>query len=315
MSYRSFFSPIRPVSVLWLCMAAVMWPAAAPAQGPTPLTQIETFDMERLEVGRVTVLYSAGHDESESAALESGARRIAARFRQAGDFFAGALGGDFRFTLALLSPRDWNRVGGGQHALPWSSQPDRLVVVPVRMDMGLLVQGARDSTDARKVVDIIGFHQLGHVVAAAHLHPAGFREARPPVRWFDELLASYLGHWYMRENEPELADFEERLAEDVVAGTEPRFTSLEQFDQYHDGFLTSPQGANTLGWYLNAFNLEAAELYDDHGPEFIREVRTALPWDRLELWTTEMLLEELEELSPGFLAWEDYMASITRRRY
>lgn len=302
--------------LLGLCGVAALAgfrPAPVRAQGPSALTRLENFDgVERIEVGRAEVFYSASPSDPEAVAAD--VRSLAARFEDAADFFAARLGGDFRYTLALLSPRHWNRLRGGVHALPWSDQSDRLVVVPVRTDMSLLLQSGQDTARARRVVDIISYHQLGHVVTAAFFHPAGFR-GQTPVRWFDEVLASYLAHWYMEENQPELADFVEDLAMDVTRRTEPRFSSLAQYDAYHDGYLTSPQGANTLGWYQNAFNLRAAELYDRYGPAFIAGARKELPWVRLEVWTTDLVLEELTEFAPGFHAWADEMAERTRRRY
>lgn len=296
-----------------LVLAAWPWPQLpAAAQSSSTLHRIEALDVERIEVGRTTVLYSAGPEDP--AELEAGARRVAAKFEEAAAFFAEQLDLDLRYTVALLSPRHWTRVGDARHALPWASEADRLVVVPVRSDMALLLPSGRDTARARPVLDIISYHQLGHVVAAAYLHPAGFR-GPPPVRWFSELLASYMGHWYMRENRPDLADFAEELAYDVTGRTEPRFSSLAQYDAYHDGYLTSPWGANTLGWYQNAFNLWAAELYDDFGGAFIRQVREELPWVRLEAWTTASLLEELEAIVPGFGNWAREMAEASAPGY
>jgi hypothetical protein len=291
------------------------WPgpgSSVAAQSASPLARIEAMEVGRVEVGRATVLYSLGAEDP--AELEASARRLAGKFEDAATFFAGQLELDFSYTVALLSPRHWTRVGDPRHALPWSSEEDRLVVVPVRSDMALLLPSGRDTARARPVLDIISYHQLGHVVAAAYLHPTGFH-GPPPVRWFSELLASYLGHWYMRETRPDLADFSEELAYDVTGETEPRFSSLHQYDAYHDVFLTSPQGANTRGWYQNAFNLWAAELYDDFGGAFIRRVREELPWVRLETWTTASLLDELEAIVPGFGNWAREMAAASAPGY
>lgn len=277
-----------------------------------PLARISELDTERLEAGRVTVLYSS-HRGQDRSAVEASARRIAGEFVDAADFFAELLGGDVRFTLALLSPGDWHAVGG-QYPIPWHSQADRLVAVPVRADLSLMLPAGSDSIRVRQVQEIVRLHQLGHVVTAIRFQPQGFR-APPPVRWFDELLASYLAHTYMRARRPKLADFAEELAREVVRGTEPRFSSLAQHDAYHDAYLSAPHGANNLGWYHNAFNLRAAELYDWHGPELLKRMRAELPWARIESWTGEELLELLERLSPGFLEWSEEMASFTRRRY
>ncbi|MEJ2502438.1 MAG: hypothetical protein P8177_03840 [Gemmatimonadota bacterium] len=293
-------------------LTALQAAAPAAAQRADPLSRIRSLDVDRVDVGRVTVLYSAhdGEQGPETAAV----LEAAAPLRDAADFFAERLGGDFRLTLALLSPRDWGRVGGAVHALPWHSQPDRLVVLPVRADLGLMLSGP-DSTRARRVLEVVSLHQLGHVVTAAYYYPGGFREPDPPVRWFDELMASYLSYAYLQEHDPDLAEFMIDLAWDVTRTTEPRFSTLGQYDAFHSSFLSAPQGANTKGWYHNAFNLRAAELYRKHGDGLMDSLRTELPWDRVESWTTEELLELLEPISRGFLAWSEEMASATRRRY
>lgn len=296
-----------------IVLAALQGTAPAVAQQSGPLSRIRDLDVARVEAGRATVVYSAyaGRDE---AADEAVALRAAEPLCAAADFFAERLGGDFRFTLALLSPRDWGRAGGPLHPLPWHSQPDRLVVIPVRADLGPM--GSRPAGDRdRRVLDVVSVHQLGHIVTAVYFQPADFREPAPPVRWFDELLASYLAYAYVVESDRELADFMEDYAQDAMLGSVPRFSGLAQYDAFHDAYLSSPQGSSNMNWYHNAFNLRAAELYRRHGLDLIDRFRTGLPWKRLESWTTEELLELLEELSPGFLAWSEEMAEVTGRRY
>ena len=300
--------------VAGLMVGPVLGAVPAAGQAGSPLDRILALEVEVIEVGRVHVIYSS-HPETDPDEGEAAARKAAAPFVDAADYFAGELARDFRFALALLSPRDWHRVQAGRHAIPWSWQPDRLVVLPVRSDIGLLQQGGQDSARAGRVLQVVALHQLGHVVAAAYYHPHDYRAPHPPVRWFDELLASYLAHAYMAERAPELAEFAEEVALDVVATTEPRFSSLAQYDRYYDGFLSSPGGATNLGWYQNAFNLRATRLYDRHGAELMTRLREALPWDRLESWTTEELLEELGDVAPGLQAWAADLEAISRSRY
>ena len=309
------FLPGRALAPGLAALALVLAPATTgvAAQTHGPLSRIEAFEVERLELGPLTVLYSSDDAQGDAAARRAAARRAVRLFEAAGNFFAERLGRPIPFTVALLGPRDWNRVGAGRHAIPWSSSADRLVLVPVRTDLSVLLQGGQDTVRARRILDVINLHELGHVVAATTLHPPGISDDRPPVRWFDELVASFLAHAYMADRDPALAAFTVKLAEDVVARTEPRFTSLPQLDEYWDGYLTAPHGANTLGWYQNAFNLKAAELHREHGLELIEHIRRRLPWVRYELWTTESALAELEKISPGFLYWAEEMASRARR--
>ncbi|MDX1673942.1 MAG: hypothetical protein R3314_03975 [Longimicrobiales bacterium] len=298
----------RYVPSFLLLAALVASPLAG--QASSPLDRILDLDVDRVEVGRVDVVYSA-HQDADSVTTAVAARAAAGPFADAAGYFAQELGGDLQVTLALLSPRDWHRVRAGMHAIPWSWQPSRLVVLPVRSDLGLLQQGGQDSARAGRVLEVVGLHQLGHVVAAAYYHPYDYRAPHPPVRWFDELLASYLSHAYMRARRPGLAEFVEELALDVVMTAEPRFSSLSQYDRYYDGYLSSPSGATNLGWYQNAFNLQAVRLYDRYGPELMHRLRDELPWDRIEGWTTDELLDALQEIAPGFASWAEEMAAYT----
>lgn len=285
----------------------------AAAQQPGPLSKIRDLAVARVEAGRATVFFSV-HDDRGGAPGEAAALRMAEPLRAAADFFAERLDGDFHFNLALLSPRDWGRAGGPPYPLPWHSQPDRLVVLPVRADISLMAGGS-DSARSRRILDVVSVHQLGHIVTAVYFQPAGFRAPEPPVRWFDELLASYLAYTYLKEHDPELADFMEDYAREVTLGTEPRFSSLAHYDAFRETYLSSTQGATNLNWYHNAFNLRAAQLYRRHGPDLMHRLRSELPWRRIETWTTTELLELLDELSPGFLAWAEEMAERTQRRY
>lgn len=297
------------LAVLPLLLAGA--PAAA-AQVASPVARLEELDLERLQVDGVTVYYSSADRRPGSTSLAEEARRAGAFFGDAVAFFEERLGPGVDVVVAVLDPRDFGVVGAGRYAMPFSVPAQRLVVVPART-AAFGLQSARDSGQARRVLDVIRLHELGHAVAAAYLHPAGF-EGDPPVRWFDELVASYLGHAYMRESRPELADFAETLAADEFRRGAPHFTSLEAYERHYDGYIAAPQGGSTLGWYQNVFNLRAAELFDEHGLGFFRALRTGLPWMRYELWTTASLVHDLDALAPGFLSWAEALQHFTPRR-
>ena len=286
--------------------------AAAPgwisAQAGGPVTRLERLDLERFELDGVTVLYSA-----VPASVEAEARRTGAAFAEAVGFFEDRLGEGLHIVVAVLNPGDFGLVSEGGHAMPFSAPVDRLVVVPARTD-AVKPGGGRDSAPGRRLFEVIRLHELSHAVAAAYLYPGGFDDHRPPVRWFDELIASYLAHAYMRETKPELAGYVEALARDMIDTGAPHFTSLEAFERHHDEYAATPQGASTLNWFHNVFNRRASELYDDHGLDFFRAIRRRLPWVRYELWTTESLLPDLEKISPGFFAWADELAYRSPRR-
>lgn len=298
-----------------LLLACFFLPAsasAAAAQVAAPVARLEGLDLERLEVDGVTVLYSSADTRRGAGGLEEEARRAGAFFGDAVAFFDERLGEGLEVVVALLDRRDFGVVGAGRYAMPFSVPAQRLVVIPART-AAFGLQSGRDSAQARRILDVIRLHELGHAVAAAYLHPAGFN-GDPPVRWFDELVASYLGHAYMRETMPELAGFAEALARDEFRRGAPHFTSLEAYERHYDDYVASPHGGSTLGWYHNVFNLRAAELHDEHGLDFFRAIRKRLPWMRYELWTTASLLQDLDALAPGFLSWAEGLEHFAPRR-
>lgn len=287
-------------------------PAPAAAQADVSLARLEELDVARMELPGVTVIYSAADPRLRPASLEAEARRTGAFFADAVAFFEERLGEGLKVVVAVLSPRDLGRLGSARFAMPFSVPRDRLVVVPARADTFSLYGG--DGAPGGRIGDVIRLHELGHAVAAAYLYPAGFADARPPVRWFDELVASYLAHAYMRERKPELADFAEALAGDIIRQGAPHFTTLEAYERHYDSYISAPQGGGTLGWYQNVFNRRAAELYDEHGLDFFDAIRKRLPWMRYEVWTTASLLGDLDGIAPGFITWAALLAEFTPRR-
>lgn len=271
------------------------------AQAGSPMSRLEVLDLERIELDGVTVVYSA----ADPKGLEDEARRTGAFLADAVGFFEARLGQGLHVVVAVLNARDFGAVSRGRHARPFSAPVDRLVVVPARP--------AGSATRANRMLDVIRLHELSHVVAAAYLYPAGFDDDRPPVRWFDELIASYLAHAYMSEEMPQLADFTQALARDMIRAGAPHFASLEAYERHHGEYMTTPQGTNTLDWFHNVFNRRAAELHDEYGLDFFDEIRRRLPWMRYELWTTDSLLPALEEIAPGFFAWAEELEYLAPR--
>jgi hypothetical protein len=66
--------------------------------------------------------------------------------------------------------------------------------------------------------------------------------------------------------------------------------------------LNGAELARTYGWYQTILNLRAAELFDVHGIGLPRTLES-MPWDEVEDWTTESVLESLETMAPGLVRW------------
>lgn len=67
--------------------------------------------------------------------------------------------------------------------------------------------------------------------------------------------------------------------------------------------LSPQQFGQVYAWYQNLLNVRAADLYAEHGLDFLRDVRDELPWTNSDEWTTDLLLTHLESFAPGFQAW------------
>jgi hypothetical protein len=87
--------------------------------------------------------------------------------------------------------------------------------------------------------------------------------------------------------------------------------AVEAFDppviSLHWSFMNDLPGnelARVYAWYQQMLNLEADELFEQAGTEFLPALRQHLPWDRASDWTTDMLLPLLAEVNPHFQDWE-----------
>lgn len=57
-------------------------------------------------------------------------------------------------------------------------------------------------------------------------------------------------------------------------------------------------------------NLRVADIYEQRGLGFLRELKEKLPWNDSHNWTTASLLPLLEEVSPGFEHWAESLQSV-----
>lgn len=217
----------------------------------------------------------------------------------AAGYFEHELGTTFAFGVAALAPEHWfSEFPGIPYAIPWASMPDRLIFMPSSLREGLLIRG-EDALEDRQRVDFILLHEYGHLLAKAHLRPRSDRDYLP-VSWFEELLANYFAYAYLHEAdvtwaEAAIAEWVEELR---------RFTPpVLSLDWSFMNDLPPPVLSETYGWYQFLLNLRAAELYDEHGLDFLSLLKEELSWEEAGDWTSESLLSDLEAIAPGFDAW------------
>lgn len=278
-----------------VCIMAVGLSAnPAHAQDPSPLAQLEALGLDTVTVGRVTAHFAAADREY--------AHRLATLSESAAAYFEREFGASFPLRLAVLSPDDWfdPYPGGGSlpYGMPWAWVEDLLMTTPASLDEGVLIAGPNVEADRRRVQFVL-LHEFGHLATKQHLHP----ESPHPysmVRWFEEFLATYFAYSYVRTYDPEWAESSRREWAEFVEGYSPAVLSLDWAFMRE---LPPEEYARTYAWYQNLLNLQVADVYEEHGLDFLRAVRGRMSWEHSEAWTNESLLRSLEGIAPGFEAW------------
>jgi hypothetical protein len=308
---------LRRMALVMVATSILALPLTAQdASGPNPppvTSWSPTEALERMQElgivrtpGEVPVHVSAGY---EARGAELG-ELLAAAVR----FYEGALGVRPPVELAVLGEADWARTTPIPYGFPhpFMGRPN-VVFLGAAFSNNAAVEDLRSragyasAEDHEKVrtagltwdeasgrlLDLVGFHELGHVYTRA----LGIRTHQ---RWFSEMLATYIGYAFVRSERPELALVWEGVLASLPASPRPDHTSLADFER-----LYLEVGIPNYQWYQGAFQVRVAEVYDAQGTDFVHRVREALPADTDERLSTDDLLARLERIQPGFHAWAD----------
>ena len=279
-------------------------PADTLAQGRNAAEILRTLPLDSLS-GAITVYYSPGHAE-RARALQPWYGGALAHYRQ---MFAGDSALTLTTSLAILEPGHWSAFTPMPYGVPhidFTGWPHLIAALPAANDSGLMADvwrnlGLTSSVELARVVDVIGFHEFGHSLNVQYLYVlAPETEEELSVHWFDEFMATYFGQGYLWHTEGLDAD---PIRAELVASLAPRSTTLVEFDEHYSQLFLTPEGFANLGWYQTQFAERAREVFAKQGLEFIRRVRDELPWDRYAEWDTDDLLQWLERIEPGFVAW------------
>lgn len=294
-----------PVTAVVLLLA---WPGFASyvhAEDPAPLATVRALDLDTIRVGRVSA-YHASTDREH-------AERLAALSEKAAAYFERELGVSFPIHLAVLAPENWfvPYAGGDDepYGMPWAWVDDSLMTAPASLDEGVLIRGSDNDANLRRVKFVL-LHEFGHLANKHYLHPDSPRPYSS-VRWLEELLATYFAYAFISAQDPEWAETSRGQWIEVVKGYTPDVISLDWSFMRE---LPPKDFVRTYAWYQNLLNLRAAELYEAHGLDFLRGLRSELPWDDLGQWTTETVMPHLEQLAPGFQEWADALPNDQRAR-
>jgi hypothetical protein len=198
-------SPLLLFGILvWCATGAGAATSPGASQASSPLATVEALGLDTVTVGRVTAHFAATDRQV--------ANRLAVLSEEAAAYFERELGASFPVRLAVLSPADWfDPYPGGDslpYGMPWGWVEELLVTAPASLSEGVLISGAAPEADRRRVHFVL-LHELGHLASKRYLHPDSPRPYSP-VRWFEELLATYFAYAYVRAHDAEWAEASRR---------------------------------------------------------------------------------------------------------
>lgn len=282
---------IATAALTLLAGAVLSAPHAGVAQSTTPRAVVASLGLDQSQVGRVTAHFAP----ADRARTEE----LAALVDAAAALFERELALSFAMELAALGPDDWfSEFPAIPYAIPWVSMNERLLLLPSSLSEGVLIQGPNALADRRRV-DFVALHEYGHVAAKEYFRP-GSAEDYIPVPWFEELIATYFAFAYVASAEPAWAE----AAKQEWLGQIERFKpSVRSLDWGFMAALPGPEFAQTYGWYQFLLNLQCAKLYESHGLDLLPALKGGLQWDGAQGWTSNSVLDGLEELAPRFTEW------------
>ena len=284
--------------------AAAATPAAQTATlaRPSLLQRIQALELPT-SVGLITAHYAHGHEPQ--------ARALRELVEDAMRFYREALGLESPLHMAVLTRNQWESLITWQpYGIPGVVGRPPVIFLPATDDnvaaldalslklrvtpntLALIESSGLSFDDAaRRYVDLVGLHELGHVYAQAY-------GLTPGSAWLNELLATYFAYAFLREQRPLQARMWQGILQAYIDAVQPTHRTLADFDRLYFGV-----GAQNYVWYQAQFQRMVARAYEARGLGFLAAVRDALaapPGGRLD---AADIVERLERVLPGFRPW------------
>jgi len=258
-------------------------------------------------VGRVPTYYSPGAHERAASLQRAIDEEIT--------FFISSLHMQPNLTLAVLSEADWAKIRATPYGEPWVSDAPHVVLLPADLQASVIVKGfassggrasgstraaleaagVRFETAPYRLNDLIGYHEIGHVIVG----DCGLEQTQ---RWFNEMLATYVAYAFMRERRPEDARAFDALMRLNAETLHPSFRSLNDFETH---FQDIP--GDNYGWYQAMFYSRVVAVYDREHLGFLDKLRRGGIVAGVQYQSPAHLLKRLEQISPGFERWANLM--------
>ncbi|MDO9094685.1 MAG: hypothetical protein Q7U99_18855 [Rubrivivax sp.] len=242
---------------------------------------------------------------------ESRAREVRALMAEATAYLDRRLGVKADVTLAVLDRARWEALITWQpYGIPGVAGRPPVVFMPatddgaatqdalaiearvdprVKHDLGKV--GLTYEEAARRYVDLVALHELGHV----YINRLGIW---PNSRWLNELLATYVGYAYMRERRPESAALWTAMLNAYLSAIRPERSSLAEFDQKYFGV-----GPQMYVWYQAQFQQLVQRVYDIHGLAVLNAMREAFSTPSSEPLEPAAIANRLKPFFPGLADW------------
>jgi hypothetical protein len=141
--------------------------------------------------------------------------------------------------------------------------------------------------------DAVALHEIGHLLTRQF-------GIATPTTWLDEFLANYWWSAYWREELPALTELQQRMTAAAPAEPARDHPTLQDFERDETG------GWQNYIWYQGRIGERVNAVLDEHGIQFLRDVRDVLPRDRTGTVTGEEVVERLQTISMG---WREWIAS------
>lgn len=272
------------------------------------LSDLQALGLESLPAP-IRTYYSPGYRER--------AEMLQAWLRSADTFFQRRLHIAPTFDLAVLNPEHWAVIFPGPYGVPFYTEAPHVVVMPAILELAVPTQiytasrvalpasaaadlaavGVSYEDAVLQVVDLIGFHEVGHVYGET----LGYHAGNTP-RWLRELLATYAAYSYLQVERPSSITVWDALSEAVLGFVEPTSLSLDDFNEQGARGL----GPATYGWYQSHFNLRATDVLHQRprATWFKQLAGTGIDRDTRDLATSE-LMRRLRGFHPSFTEWAD----------
>ncbi len=252
---------------------------------------------------RITVYFESGH--------EAKALRLRALVQDALRFYTDSLHVTPELSLAVLEKTAWEKVITTQpYGIPGVDGTPPVAFLPATDDNvaandalgieGGISDSARRLVGAaglswpeasRRYVDLVGLHELGHVLASDY-------GIEVKSKWFNEWVATYAAYAFLRTARPSQAHVWEGILQGYIDAVQPTHRSIDTFERLYFGV-----GSLNYVWYQARFQQQVVAVYEAHGVGFLRTLRATFPRGGAPVTTSAALLTRLDTIAPGFAAW------------